>query len=484
MKEQLESSTTEPELQDKKNYAIESVDKSIIANNSNTDFTTIANKKQSRINKTTKFFNLLFGKITAPHFAYLWTKQQGIYSFVVTDETQREAMAKKAVELSDNSVDVWHSVNPVSIAPYAGKRGDENVVSYQIACVVDIDIRSDAHKGDPSLFAADFNEAKSFLPFTPSIIINSGYGLHAYYIFDIPIEITDENREKLKRRNNLLLDIIRQQANGKKIDGVGDLPRVLRTPGTFNYKLGKDNAPLCYIVEDFGLRFAPSEIDKRLNALIQVQKPNTATETQQRTITRYDSFIDDRDFNIFRVHRMLDFINPSNLTYDDWLAVGMALKNIGCDCSLWENWSRSDERFKEGECQYKWNGFNRDGYDFGTLFHLAQLGGYDAKETYREWYDLQSNSNPPTKKNIADEHTTQIDSLKAELRSVKKALTDFDNEKNSALEHLKSIETFDSKTVFATDVVTAAAFAQLFGQTTLGIFKTNTSEFFGFFMTG
>ena len=162
MKETLESPPADSAPQNKKNYATESVDKSIIANNSNTDFTTIANKKQSRINKTTKFFNLLFGKITAPHFAYLWTKQHGIYSFAITDETQREAMAKKAVELSDNGVDVWHSVNPVSVAPYAGKRGDETVVSYQIACIVDIDIRSDAHKGDPSLFATDINEAKSF----------------------------------------------------------------------------------------------------------------------------------------------------------------------------------------------------------------------------------------------------------------------------------------------------------------------------------
>ena len=37
MKEPLESSTAESELQDKKNYASESVDKSIIANNFNTD---------------------------------------------------------------------------------------------------------------------------------------------------------------------------------------------------------------------------------------------------------------------------------------------------------------------------------------------------------------------------------------------------------------------------------------------------------------
>lgn len=476
MKEPLESSTAESELQDKKNYASESVDKSIIANNSNTDSTTIANKKQSRINKTTKFFNLLFGKITAPHFAYLWTKQNGIFSFAISDETQRANMAKKAVELSDNGVDVWHSVNPVNVAPYAGKRGDETVVSYQIACVVDIDIRSNAHKGDPSLFTADINEAKSFLPFTPSILVFSGFGLHAYYIFDSPIAITDANREELKRRNNLLLEVIRTKAKGKKIDGVGDLPRVLRTPGTYNYKLGADNAPLCHVIEDSGLRFSPNQIDEKLNSLI-IATPQQVMQSNTAQKNNIDYFDDNPDFREFRIRRMLDFINPANLTYDDWLAVGMALKNIGFNCSDWERWSRNDDRFKDGECESKWNGFNRDGYEIGTLFHFAQLGGYDAKEIYHEWYELHSNSRPSDRKNNDTEPKAQIDSLNIELYSVNNTLADFDSEKNSALEHLKSIETFDSKTVFSIDVVTAAAFARIFDKQAFSDFRREVKNY-------
>ena len=416
-----------------------------------------------RIAEILNFFNLLYGKIPKPYFAYLikfkaYTK---IYSFDVSGESHRKAMAYKAIELSDCGVDVWHSVNPVSVEPTDGKRGNELAVSYQTAVVVDIDIRSEAHKGDPSLLASDFDEAKSFLPFTPSLIINSGYGLHAYYIFDSPIKITDDNREELKRRNNLLLDVIRQRANGKKIDGVGDLPRILRTPGTYNYKLGKDNAPLCHIVEDSGLRFSPDQIDEKLKVAIQVQVSKAQATSTAPTKSKKD-FADDSDFNSFRVRRMLDFISPSSLTYDDWLAVGMALKNIGMDYSDWENWSRTDERFKDGECQYKWNGFDRDGYDIGTLFHFAQLGGYDAQDTFREWYQLNTNHSSSNKKKINDDPASKIDSLNTELQSAKKALTDFDKEKSAALEKLRNIETFDSNTMFSKDIVTAAAFAKLF----------------------
>ena len=470
MKDTLETSQAEALPQDKKNYATnQSVEKSISANNSNEDCITNVPEKQSRIAETAKFFNLLYGKITTPIFAYL-TKFKGgtkFYSFAVADESQRETMAQTAVELADKGVDVWHSVNPVNVAPHDGKRGDENVVSYQTACVTDIDILSNAHKSKN--LAANFDEAKSFLPFTPSLIIDSGHGLQAYYIFDQPILITDQNREEIKRRNNLLIEVIRQRAKCKDIDGVGDLPRILRTPGTFNYKLGSENAPLCHIVEDSGLRFSPTELDERLNALFQKQKTQPATI--ESTLKFNDDFTDDRDFNLFRTRRMLDFINPSSLVYDDWLAVGMALKNIGCDYSDWEQWSRPDERFKDGECERKWQGFNRDGYDVGTLFHFAQLGGYDAKETYREWYDLNKNSRPSTKKNADEEHTTQINKLKADLHDNAKALAKFDDQKNAALKLLLSIDKFDSSTVFSNEVLTAGAFAFLFDKQAYSNFK-------------
>ena len=294
-------------------------------------------EKQSRITSLVNFFHQLYGKIPEPHFAYLFTKQRGIFPFQINDESQRMAMALKAIELSSIGVDVWHSVNTVSVQPTNGKRGDESVVSYQTAIVTDIDITGVAHKSNN--LANNFDEAKSFLPFTPSLLLNSGHGGQAYYIFDQPIKITNQNRELLKSRNNLMLNVIRNNAKGKTIDGVGDLPRVMRTPGTFNYKLGKDNAPLCHIVEDSGLRFSPAQLDERLNSLIIPQETGKqeTTSSQNSVVPRKsnEAFVDDNEFNIFRIRRMLDFINPSTLSYDDWLAVGMALKNIGMDCSDW-----------------------------------------------------------------------------------------------------------------------------------------------------
>ena len=472
--------TSEYILLDKKRTSTEADVNSISANNSNEDCITSDSEKQNRINEAMKIFNPLFDGVPAQHFSYLMTFTTGYgvtYSFAVTDQTQREAMARKAVELSELGNDVWHAVNLVCVAPKAGKRGDEKAVSYQTAVVVDIDICSDAHKSDN--LAADFEEAKSFLPFAPSIIVNSGFGVHAYYIWSEPLAVTDANREEIKRRNNLLLDVVRQRANGKKIDGVGDLPRILRTPGTYNYKLGKDNAPLCHVVEVNDVRFTPEQLDEKLNALYVERK----LEPKPTHSVGFDFADDNPDLKEFRIRRMLEFISVVDGEYEKWLSVGMALKNEGLACSLWEDWSQTQPEYKEGECESKWQGFNRPGYGIGTLYQYAVEGGYNEKETRREWKELHRvfrsdimQKKFPTKgcqkmqnDNIRKPEKSQ--ELKEELQAVNKALYDLAVEKDKALERLSGVETFDNETIFSEDVVRAAAFARLFDSKAFSGFK-------------
>ena len=58
----------------------------------------------------------------------------------------------------------------------------------------------------------------------------------------------------------------------------------------------------------------------------------------------------------------LDFVSPSALTYDEWLMVGMALKDSGLPVTLWEQWSTRDAgRYHKGECVKKWEAFTAAG---------------------------------------------------------------------------------------------------------------------------
>ena len=99
---------------DKKRTSTETDENSISANNSNEDCITIITEKQSRIDEATKFFHLLFGKVTRKSFGYLWTKQGDekiTYPFDVSNPEERVAMARKAIELSDMGADVYYGIN-------------------------------------------------------------------------------------------------------------------------------------------------------------------------------------------------------------------------------------------------------------------------------------------------------------------------------------------------------------------------------------
>ena len=75
----------------------------------------------------------------------------------------------------------------------------------------------------------------------------------------------------------------------------------------------------------------------------------------------------------------LDHIDPSALNYQEWLGVGMGLKEAGYSISAWEDWSRRDaQRFHPGECQKKWNGFrgNANPITAGTIVQMARENGW------------------------------------------------------------------------------------------------------------
>lgn len=72
----------------------------------------------------------------------------------------------------------------------------------------------------------------------------------------------------------------------------------------------------------------------------------------------------------------LNNIDPALLTYEEWLAVGMALKEDGYTAHDWEVWSSRDpKRHKQGECYRKWESFNGSyskNITSGSIVKLAQ----------------------------------------------------------------------------------------------------------------
>lgn len=79
---------------------------------------------------------------------------------------------------------------------------------------------------------------------------------------------------------------------------------------------------------------------------------------------------------------ILGSIDPSDLDYQDWINVGMALKHEGYTANDWDEWSRRDmSRYHSGECFRKWNGFrgSSEPVTAGTIVQLAKDHGWELK---------------------------------------------------------------------------------------------------------
>lgn len=75
---------------------------------------------------------------------------------------------------------------------------------------------------------------------------------------------------------------------------------------------------------------------------------------------------------------ILEHIPPSDLSYDEWTQVGMALKHEGYTAADWDAWSRADvSRYHPGECEKKWHSFkgNADPVTAGTIVQMAKERG-------------------------------------------------------------------------------------------------------------
>lgn len=82
----------------------------------------------------------------------------------------------------------------------------------------------------------------------------------------------------------------------------------------------------------------------------------------------------------------LEYIRPDDLDYQEWVNVGMALKQEGYSVKDWDDWSRADSRYHNGECEKKWQSFNGSASPVtaGTIIQMAK----DRGMTFRESKEL------------------------------------------------------------------------------------------------
>ena len=231
------------------------------------------------------FLHRIFHNADQNFFTYIWTR---------TNENQRkrtnsfklseiDSLLKIAQNLNQNQLNVSFSMGLLD-HPLGTYQRAKSVDIIAIPCLwIDIDVANPVH-GQSQKLVPSIEEAIQLLPkeLPPSIIVNSGYGIHAYWIFSEMFKITSEfDRKRAKSMLERLQSIIRSNAGEYFIDPTADLSRMLRLPGTINWKSGnKNDAPVCKVIEASDKVFDLNEIELQLQPRLKEINPRQISKDQ------------------------------------------------------------------------------------------------------------------------------------------------------------------------------------------------------------
>ena len=114
------------------------------------------------------------------------------------------------------------------------------------------------------------------------------------------------------------------------------------------------------------------------------------------------------------LQQALDAISPGSCTYQEWLNVGMGLKEAGMPVTAWEQWSARDgSRYHKGECAHKWETFRGSPSPVtqNSIFKLARDHGWTGPTDKELDWDDEIRVTPASDGRIVDPHWLDVPEL-------------------------------------------------------------------------
>lgn len=124
----------------------------------------------------------------------------------------------------------------------------------------------------------------------------------------------------------------------------------------------------------------------------------------------------------------LQFVPVSQMSYQEWVNVGMILKDEGYSWTDWDAWSQRDSRYHPGECKRKWETFkgSSDPVTAGTIIKLASENGWRSYNTEDKDFALNWDSIIGSKREIPIKTTTTEEAAPQIIRYLETLFKDSD----------------------------------------------------------
>ena len=267
------------------------------------------------------------------------------------DSTDMDAAYEYVVE-KGKTENVYLNPNPRREDLPLGVRGSDDDIIMVNAFVADADVLGLAHKEQnlpPTKQAA--MDVLNSLPKKPSVIVDSGYGLYAYYIFGVPIDTKEEDKRKYvaaiyKGFGKYLTGVFAE--NGWKLDQVFNLSHMYRAPGSLNHKLNSGK-PECRVIVDNGIFYTLKDFEEFYEEPV---AEHTAFEVDERVVDSADRIMDGCRF----ARKLLE--EPNAVTEPEWKAAlsNIALAKDGVEkshewSSLYAGYSYEETEAKVQQCR-------------------------------------------------------------------------------------------------------------------------------------
>ena len=193
-----------------------------------------------QLSEARKFLAALWGKYPRkPGTLVLWTRQDKLSRSIPAADLEQAATT--AVSMA-GSMDVYAGVGLQADDLPATQRGTEKTVVAIPGFWLDVDVQGPNHKASnlpPTTEAALGLLTEAYPEVPPTMILATGGGLQAYWLFPEPWLLADDAaRAEAKSAVKAWWGICEKAAklHGWKLDGTCDLARVFRVAGTFNRK--------------------------------------------------------------------------------------------------------------------------------------------------------------------------------------------------------------------------------------------------------
>lgn len=132
-------------------------------------------------------------------------------------------------------------------------------------------------------------------------------------------------------------------------------------------------------------------------SILKIDQPNISTYLYTHIINN-DNISEEKTYNHIDenfIEQFLNILNPSRSEdYNDWITIGMALKNSGYDFEIWDKWSSNASNYDYNTCLKQWQNFKdevENGLTIGTIMMFAKQDNPDEYQTLYNTINHKSN---------------------------------------------------------------------------------------------